>query len=1422
MATDTPKSEQGSSPQQDSSLQHLTPEQQRELLAKLLRERSSKPNTYPMSAGQQGLWHAYRRDPNAVNFNVFLPTRIRSEFDLEALSKSIDWLTSRHGSLRTTFSDEHGELTQTSHAKLAPGFQIVPMPGATDDQLRAKALTYAQQPFDLEKGPLLRIIVFKVAEQDHLVLALTHHIVVDFWSLVLILSELRQAYAAFACQTQPVLPPATDNYRSFVQNQSRWLESPASQPCRDYWQDLTADSSPVVEIPADFLRPTSFTGKAANSGLVFPPDIGQRISKFAAACRTTPATVIQAAVQALVGTYSGEEKFFTGNPFSGRLEEQFEKSVGFFVNILPIQANLSGRPSFNDLVRRSSAKMLEALENEAYPIARIVQDAKTARDPSRSPLFQVSCTFEKSHLRGESGRASFLFPGEKQSWNFSGLRQESFFVPVETCHYDLEFIFEYGANHLQGMLCYCSDLFSAQSMKQLGTNFVELFDTLLSNPDAPLESIAWERFRSTRTLTYLRPATVTADEDEPKHLTLCDLFNSATAKLKSPETKIAIRHKGQSLTYADFELQAENLAEAFPEPSKPVQSTRSAAGTDEHLSLIPVIGSREPEVFPAMFAVLRSGRAMVPVDTGQPALPISELTKELKTEFVVTSDSARAALERLDGPLPPQFSIDSNLRTSSASSANQTSNHLTKNPIQDVAYMVYTSGSTGKPKGVLVEHAAILNTLHWRSKAIPLTEGDNVLLLLSHQFDAGLAIAWTTYAQGATLVMAEEEDLRDPGRIIDLMLREQVTVLPAPPSLLEVILSHPRFPECAANLKYIWTGGEAMPSELPERIRQLTSAKFVNFYGPTEAAIEATFYDASKHEVNRPVPIGQPVDGMEILIVDGAAQEVPDTVPGELAIAGPGLALGYWQDPQQTARKFVLHPYDSNRRMYLTGDRARRNPEGQIEFFGRIDHQVKLRGYRIELGEIESHIDSHPAITRSAALVHGENSSSASLIAFVTVHEDYQRAEKSGLVNDLRRSLAKQLPPYKCPVQFYILDEMPITTSGKVDRKRLPSVSELTVEQVQLTQPATVLESFLAEAWQKILEHESIGTNQNFFEAGGSSLQAAMLTSELSEELGVEIPTNLLFDLADIQQLACRLVELHPGAMSQRFGEDCIALQLEQRALTAARLGTNYHPLIAPLRATGNVAPLFMVHPPGGIVVCYRELMNCLPESQPVFGIRSRGLHGKEDLPSSLEAMAAEYIEAIRSVQPDGPFVLGGWSLGGLVAYEMAQQLTASGESVQSLLLLDTSIPDGASDIVPQSDTVDVGREYGIDLSLDELAKLEPDEQLPFLWEHAKKLGVLEENSAPEVVAKALSDLQHLFHHHISLASDYKILPLQLPLTLFRPTERPEIVGTSDDRGWSHLCRQVDVHWVPGHHHSMVQPPNVAKLADEMLGYLDR
>ena len=1365
-------------------LADLSTEQQRKLLQQLLERRAKEDTCFPMSVQQQALWYDYRREPDAAAYNVFMPSRMRSCLDIEALRQSIVLLTKRHACLRTTFDDRGGKLTQQVHEDLPPEFKVVDAESLSEAEIRSRVTQESLKPFDLESGPLLRLTLFRVQKDDWVVIAISHHIVVDFWSLVLILSDVAESYAAFSQSRQPRLAAAPANYPRFVQHQQKTLQGERGETLRRYWRRQVQDAASVIELPTDYVRPQRFTRRAEVVSIQFDLETTEKMASLAKRAGVTFQASVLAIVQIMIYRFTGQESFHVGSPFSGRLLQEYEKTVGFFVNMLPLRADVSGDVTFTQLIQRAGKSLVDALQHEELPLADIIRESGVPRDASRSPLFQVSCTFEKSHVREEQGRAGYLFPSEKQRTNIGGIEQESYSIPVQTCHYDIEFVFEKAAAGLHGMLCYCRDLFSRESMESFGSLFQDLAKQLVAHPNRPLSEVSWK--------SEIGPS------ESPESETGLWMLPQISEFSQHAPDHVAFNVAGEFTTYGELDRQASLIADGL--------NARGIGKGD----YVPVVGDRGPGVIPGMLGVMRCGAAVVPIDATQPAVTPSDLIQDTGARIVITNRVGDwCAPDGADYPTEV-VTIDDLTK----------GGHVSKVSIEainpsDLCYLIYTSGSSGRPKGVMVEHSAIDNTLRWRSELTSLADDDRVLVLLSHQFDAGFGLIFGALVQGATLVWSDQPT-SDVDATIDLMIRESVTVLPMIPALLTLIIDHRKFDECR-SLRQVWCGGETMPPDLAQRLRRHRRIPFWNFYGPTEAAIEASAANVIDHDARCAIPIGEPVSNTDLLILDQHLRTLPPTVPGQIAICGPGLARGYLGRPGLTNDRFPT--LFNGRRAYLTGDRGRQRRDGAFEFFGRSDHQIKLGGYRIELEEIEQVLRNCVDVADAAVVL--KKAASPYLVAYLA----FRDGGASTSLAELQKTVATRLPSFKRPRHYEVLEMLPKTTSGKVDRSRLPELDSSLDQDDSIILPRTPLEISLAQAWCDMLGLKVVGVYQDFFELGGTSLQAAMMAAQLSENLEVHVPTSLLFDLADIARLGERLASLHPDEIAMRFGTESVSCY-PKKSDSWNDGSADQHPLIAALNvpqldetvsedAEGKInrAPIFMVHPPGGIVVCYRDLAQQCGANQPLYAIRSRGLHGAEELPKTVEEMASDYIEAMQHVCPEGPYQVGGWSLGGVVAYEIAQQLVAAGETVERLILLDTSIPEGASQLVPADQQSNAGLEYGIEMTLEELGELNPSEQLPILWEHAKSLGVLDDDTPAEVVERALHDLKYLFHHHAELVTKYQMNPMTVPILLFRPEDVPFETDVAEDRGWSALVADVQVSFVPGHHHSMVQSPHVDAIA---------
>jgi amino acid adenylation domain-containing protein len=1379
--------------------------EKRMLLAQLLREKGNQ-SLYPLAHGQRGLWLLDQLERGNAAYNICFPSRIRSPLDHSAFRRALQGLIDRHPCLRTTFEECNGTVLQRVHENATVSLEVIDASLWSDEVLRATLQDKARRPFDLERGPLVHTYLFTRSPEDHVFLMTAHHIVGDFWSLVLVMEDMQALYPAERNGRGPGLSPLTTHYRDFVRWQSEMLAGPASERLWSYWKQQLAGVPPVLELPTDRIRPPRFTYRGSAVPCRLGPDLTRRLKSLADSQQVTLYTVLLAAFQVLLGRCSGQDKFLIGSPFAGRTRPEFEQVVGCFINLLPLRANLSGDPTFRTYLLHVGSTVLNALQHQDYPFSLLVERLNAKRDPSRHPLVQVSFTLEKAQRTAETGAAHFFLPHAEGRLTVGGLHHEPYPLERQTCQMDLEMVLEEGNGTIEGMVCWCIDLFSPAGIQRMVGRFQTLLESIAADPDARLSELAWLKEAERRQVVSGWNKT---RADHPKDLYLHQLFEKQAAR--TPEA-VALSFGSRMLRYAELDSWANRVACGLRElgvgPNTPVA-----------LCL-----ERSPEMVAGMLAALKAGGAYVPLDPSSPAERLRSFMADLRAPVLLTQPHLLSRLPVLDAKVICLHSSSEEAAFSLAE-ASPAARHTACFPIArtptDLAYIIYTSGSTGRPKGVMVEHSAICNTIQWRLRTLPLREDDRVLLSLPYFSDSSVCTIFSTLAAGARLVLAEPGEDRDPSRLRDRIAEDEITILQLIPSLLHILVDGPKpsVMDSCRTLRWICCGGEAMPPDLPSRLFKLLTVALYNLYGPTEVAVEAAWWDCRGTDARTKIPIGRPITNVQVYVLDQARQPVPVGVPGELYIGGAGLSRGYLNDPGLTARRFLPDPFSGQPggRLFRTGDRCRWLSDGSLELLGRVDQQVKVRGYRIELAEIEVALASKASVFEAVLGVHTNDAGMQRLVAYVVAHSDAEPPT----ADQLRRHLKGILPEYMVPSHFVVLPELPRLPNGKLNRLLLPApLNGQPRTELSHVAPRTPLEEFLAEHWRDLLRVDAIGVEDNFFDQGGSSLQMAVLINRVQNKLAEPVSTIGFFESPTIAAMARCLSQACPETIRRVFGPSSLRDKLKQQDGSFSSLNFGAHgsefPLLVPLQPEGSRHPCFMVHPPGGIVVCYRALAHHMGREQPFYGIRSRGLQGEQNLPTRLEDMAAEYVAAIRKVQPEGPYHLGGWSIGGVAAFEMAQQLRAQGQSVGLLAMLDTTIPSGPANrnLVEEADQS--GREYGLDLTLEELRQLGPDEQLPYLWQHAQKLGLVEVNAPPQLVQQILQDLKRLFHLHVQLATDYVLRPYPGRLTLFRPSESPFTVPTTQDRGWIKLAAAVDVHFVPGQHHTMVKKPHVQVLAQQL------
>ncbi len=1166
----------------------------------------------PMSFTQEGLWFLDQLVPGSALYSIPVAIRRRGLIDVEVLQESLTMLVQRHEVLRTTFGMMEGQLIQVIAPSLTIPLSVRDLRGMTQAEQKAQAqhlaTEQAQQPFLLSQGPLLRCTLLHLANEQSLLLLTLHRIICDDWSVEVLVRDLACLYeACISSQPSPLLPLPCQ-YANFARGQHEGLTEETLGEHLTYWKQQLAGAPAALQLPTDCPRPAVATLRGSTYQAPLPRTLTQALQELSRQQGVSLDMSLVAAFQTLLYRYTGQENLLIGTVDPARRRTETEMLIGACENILLLRTDLSGHPSFAELLLRVREVMEAAQAHEELPFESLVKALYPTRSLGLSSLFQVLVRLPRQELT--------LLPG----WTL-----EQTAADTETSQFDLTLDLREGPQGLISRFTYSTDLFEETTIARMAGHWQRLLEGIVADPAEPIGKLPFLTEKERHQVLVEWNAT---KSEFPDRVCLHQLIEAQVER--TPDT-MALRFEGQSRTYRQLNSEANQLAHILQ---------AEGVGPD---TLVGVCMERSLEMVMALLAILKAGGAYVPIDPTYPRERLNYMIEDSCTSVLLTQSHLREQL--------PQDSVKV-ICIDRGWNANLTGNE--KNPASAVQpdnliYMIYTSGSTGKPKGVMNIHRAVCNRLHWMQQAYQLSSEDRVLQKTPFSFDVSAWEFFWPLLTGAGLVVARPGGHQDPAYLASVIASEQITTLHFVPSMLQAFLIEPNLEEQCASLKHVFLSGEALSFELQERFFACfpdPKVQLHNLYGPTEAAIDVTFWECQRESFQWSVPIGHPIANTQIFILNPAMQPTPIGVPGELYIGGVGLARGYHHLPELTAEKFIHDPFSTleSARLFKTGDLARYRADGAIEFLGRLDHQVKIRGFRIELGEIEAVLSQHPAVREAVVMAREDVLGEKRLVAYVVQYEE-QRAT----VNELKSQLMKQLPASMVPSAFVQLERLPVTANGKLDRRALP-VPELSRTETEESYVAPVLPVHwqLVQIWEELLGVRPIGIKDDFFELGGDSIQALRLFHRMAQVYGKRLSLSTLFAGATIEDVAKTLQE---------------KTKMESRA-----------PLIT-VQAGGSKRPFFFLHGQweGGALYSL-ELARYLGPEQPFYLLEPYTFDGLA-VPPTLEEMAAAHLEVLRGVQPEGPYLLGGWCNGGLIAYEMARQLHAQGQTVDLLVLMDADAP---------------------------------------------------------------------------------------------------------------------------------------------------
>lgn len=1361
----------------------------RELLEKRLRRetqsdvqltlipRRSQASPAPLSFGQQQLWFIDKLQPGNSAYNESLAIRLTGTLNTIALEQSLNEIVRRHEILRTTFT----MMAQPMQA-IAPSLNITlplvdlrspaagrsPSLSPQEQEIEVKKLASEEvaKPFDLSQGPLWRCTLLQLGAEEHILLLTIHHIIFDGWSVGIIFRELSEFYTAFTTGKPSSLPELPIQYADFAIWQRQRLQGEVLENLLDYWRQQLKDVPPVLQLPTDFPRPKVQSFQGGTQSFILPPDLTEQIKALSQQQGVTLFMILLAAFQTLLYRYTGQEDIVVGSPIANRNREEVQELIGFFANTLVLRTDFAGDISFRELLARVRDCTLSAYAHQELPFERLVEELQPERNLSYNPLIQVMFILENTPT--EALRLPNLAVSHIVPENAIAKLDLSLNI------YETLNIYE-NSSGLTGVFRYNTDLFTPDTISRMVGHFLTLLSGIVNNPDRKLSHLPLLTAAEQHQLLVEWNDTKTVyPEDKCFH----QIF---ALQVERVPDAIAVVFQDQQLTYRELNRRANQLAHYL-----------QAQGVKPEV-LVGICVERSLEMIVGILGILKAGGAYVPLDPTYPQERVAFMLSDSQVPVLLTTQKLLTQLPKHQAQV---ICLDTDWARISTESEQTPKSNV---QIQNLAYLIYTSGSTGKPKGVLVTHEGLGNLTEDKIRTCRVQSDSRILQFFSLSFDASIPEIVMALGSGATLCLANSESLL-PGPGLMQLLREQaITHITIIPSALAALPQ-----EELPALQMVLVGGEACSPELIERWSK--GRLFINAYGPTETTVNASMVECGNN--GQKFPTVRPAANKQLYILDQNLQLVPIGVPGELHISGVGLARGYLNRPDKTTEVFITNPFsnDPNSRLYKTGDLACYLSDGNIKLLGRLDHQVKIRGFRIELGEIEALLSQHAEIRDCVVIAREDKPGEKRLVAYIV-----PTTESVPTISDLRHFLEEQLPEYMIPALFVFLEALPLNPSGKVDRQALPAPGTTRPELEDVfVAPRTPTEKALADIWAELLNLEQIGIHDNFFDLGGDSILSTQFIAR-ANQVNLEFTTKQLFEHQTIAQLAAVV-------------EQDIPVQQIQGLLTPIQPDS---PLVA-LQPHGSGRPIFFAHGLGGTVICYYQLARYLGSDQPFYALQSPGVDGEKEPLTRIEDMAAEYIKAMRSVQPNGPYLLGGWSMGAFVAFEMAQQLRNQGAVVARLAILSqekqltnrySNDGDDAKMLVQlfKDFAASVGQDS--EISYEHVVQLQPEEQQKYVLEQMKLANLF----PTDLEFWQFRNYMRVVRGNIKATASYvpQFYQNSMQILLFRTGDIYSAGLNEPTLGWNQLCSEpVEIHDIPGDHVTLLNQPHVQVLAEYLKQYL--
>lgn len=1196
----------------------------------------------PLSLAQERLWVMARMDGDAsAAYNEPMPFDIRGPLDRDLLVRALHLLAARHEALRTRLVPSGGSALQVVDPP-ETGFPVTfedltGLPDAAERFARTRREVEGT-PFRLGEEPMVRGRLVALEPEYHVLILTAHHIIFDGWSRSLLLRELGLVYSALQQGRDASLPELTWQYSDYTRWQWDWMagEEPAAHA--DYWTDALAGAPAVLSLPTDRPRPPEQVFRGDRVPVTVGEDLTRALRELAADNDVSLYATVLTGWSVLLSLLSGQDDIVVGAPTSNRRRGDVEGLIGFFVNTLALRADLSGSLTVGGALKQVNQRVRDALKHVDLPFERVVELVNPPRSPAYTALFQTMFAWVPSM------RKELELPGMEVE-----LREDAAHVPAK---FDMVLALADEGRHLTGEIDYAVALFDRATVERYVRQFLRVLRLMTERPGAEIADLTLLDEAEQRELLAAFSAGPVADADGLGVPAPASLLERFAAQVRERPRQPAVVAGDVELDYATLDRRANRLADAL---------IARGAGPDRVVGLH---AGRTADLVVGVLGILKAGAAYLPLDPGQPSERLTAMVSDAAPVLVLTDQAdatGQADMTDQAGADGDDLPLWEDLAKVEAEGTRDEAPGVDADPAR-LAYVIYTSGSTGRPKGVAVTHGSVVNLFdHWRD-LMGDAPGEAASAWSSIGFDASVHELLMPLTTGAVLHVVPDELRGDPAALMDWLRVHEVTQAFLPPSFVLWIDEDPAARLAGLSLRQLLTGVESLPERALHRMRELLPGLRICFgYGPTEATLYSTAY-TDPQPYDRPCPIGRPLRGTRLYLLDDRMRPVPVGVAGEVHLGGASLARGYLNRPDLTDERFVPDPFVPGERVYRTGDLARWLPDGNAEYVGRRDDQLKLRGFRIEPGEVEAALLAVPGVREAVVLADRDTPGGPHLVAGVGCD-----AEAARTAYEWRAALKDRLPDYMIPVVVAEFPRLPLNRSGKVDRTAvLRAAAQARSARVNTAAPRDHVEMALYRIWRGVLLHPDVGIGDNFFELGGTSISAIKMVSAVQEELGVTLPV--------------RDVMLHPTieALAERVRGDGDGASRSTRSSS-----------LVEFRAGDGRRRVVCVHPAGGTAFCYLPLSTLLPDDAGVVGLQAPGIDPGESTLPGVEAMAQEYLRLV-DPRPDEALVLCGLSYGGLIAYEMGRRLVAAGHERVSVVLLDTH---GTEDAEQRAAIAPVGME---------------------------------------------------------------------------------------------------------------------------------